>query len=127
MTDEELIARLRDAVNGEHDMTPHGADVMQAANRIEQLVVTNEALIAENERLGQQCKGLMQAAMNNGQALILAEAKLAKAVEVLTGLEKSASHVSRYGATTGPQWLKMSVGILFARATLAEIKGDTHE
>ena len=28
MTDEELIARLRDAVNGEHDMTPHGADVL---------------------------------------------------------------------------------------------------
>ena len=34
MTDEELIARLRDAVSGEHDMTPHGADVLQAADRI---------------------------------------------------------------------------------------------
>jgi len=42
-----------------------------------------EALTAENERLGKQCEGLMQAAMNNGQALILAEAKLTKAVEAL--------------------------------------------
>ena len=32
-----LIARLLDAVNGEHDMTPHGADVLQAVNRIEEL------------------------------------------------------------------------------------------
>lgn len=42
-----------------------------------------EDLIAENKRLGQQCEGLMQAGMNNGQALIIAEAKLAKAVEAL--------------------------------------------
>tara|TARA_R110000772_G_scaffold2177_5_gene7506 strand:- start:425 stop:634 length:210 start_codon:yes stop_codon:yes gene_type:complete len=34
---DDLIARLRDAVNGEHDMTPHGADVLQAINRIEEL------------------------------------------------------------------------------------------
>jgi len=34
---DDLIARLRDAVNGEHDMTPHGADVLQAVNRIEEL------------------------------------------------------------------------------------------
>jgi hypothetical protein len=37
MTDKELIARLREAVNGEHDMTPHGADCLQAADRIEAL------------------------------------------------------------------------------------------
>lgn len=34
---DDLIARLRDAVSGEHDMTPHGADVLQAAARIEEL------------------------------------------------------------------------------------------
>jgi len=34
---DDLIARLRDAVSGEHDMTPHGADVLQAVNRIEEL------------------------------------------------------------------------------------------
>lgn len=50
------------------------------------------------------------------------EARLGKAVERLTNLEKSASEVSRYGAATGPQWTKMSIDILAARATLAEIK-----
>jgi hypothetical protein len=37
MSDVELVKRLRDAVNGEHDMTPHGADCLQAADRIEAL------------------------------------------------------------------------------------------
>lgn len=36
MTDD-LMKRLRDAVNGGHDMTPHGADCLQAADRIEEL------------------------------------------------------------------------------------------
>ena len=34
---DDLTARLQDAVSGEHDMTPHGADVLQAVNRIEEL------------------------------------------------------------------------------------------
>jgi hypothetical protein len=37
MSDEELVKRLRDDVNGGHDMTPHGADCLQAADRIEAL------------------------------------------------------------------------------------------
>ena len=48
-----------------------------------------EDLQREQSRLHTQCDGLMQAAMNNGQALILAEAKLAKAVEAL---QKIAAH-----------------------------------
>ena len=32
-----LVERLRDAVNGEHDMTPRGADILQAIDRIEEL------------------------------------------------------------------------------------------
>ena len=51
----------------EHNMLDH----------IKQLVATNKALTTENKRLSQQCEGLMRAGMNNGQALILAEAKLA--------------------------------------------------
>jgi hypothetical protein len=47
MTDKELIARLRDAVNGEHDMTPHGADCLQAADRIEALTEQLEAARAD--------------------------------------------------------------------------------
>ena len=42
-----------------------------------------EELEREQSRLHTQCDGLMQAGMNNGQALILAEAKLAKAAEAL--------------------------------------------
>jgi len=71
MTDEELVKRLR---KGDTPMANHYMD--EAADRI-------EALTAENKRLSQQCEGLMRAGMNNGQALILAEAKLAKAVEAL--------------------------------------------
>jgi hypothetical protein len=63
-----------------------------------------KALTAENKRLGQQCEGLMQAGMNNGQALIIAEAKLAKAVEALREI------AGECGCST-------------ARAIIAEIEG----
>ena len=46
MTNAELIARLRDAVNGEHDMTPHGADVLQTIDRIEQYDVAVKELFS---------------------------------------------------------------------------------
>ena len=73
-----------------------------------------EELEAENARLGQQCEGLMQAAMNNGQALILAEAKLAKAVEVLGGVMR---HMPDHPDTV---WIEAS-------ETLAELKGEKDE
>ena len=57
MTDKELIARLRKA----DEYEPLGHDGWEAADRLEALV--------------KQCEGLAQAAMNNGQALILAEAR----------------------------------------------------
>ena len=80
-----------------------------------------EELEAENARLGQQCEGLMQAGMNNGQALILAEAerdalaeKLEKAVEALDGmcLEFRQADLP-YGSKAYTK----------ATATLAELKG----
>ena len=49
---DDLIARLRDAVNGEHDMTPHGADALQAAARIEELEDTLRAVDAWINDLG---------------------------------------------------------------------------
>ena len=93
MTDEELCKALRSALWGQG----HHINI-KAADRI-------EALTAENKRLGQQCEGLMQAGMNNGQALIIAEAKLAKAVE---GLREIAGEC---GCST-------------ARAIIAEIEGE---
>jgi hypothetical protein len=72
-----------------------------AADRIEDL-------IAENKRLGHQCEGLMQAGMNNGQALIIAEAKLAKAVEALNIAKQFLGHT----------WVEQHVN-----ATLDELEG----
>ena len=77
--------------------------------RMAQAVMDNT--VAELEK---QCEGLMQAGMNNGQALILAEAKLAKAVEALRGLMQ---HMPDYADTV---WQD-------ARETLAEVEGESHE
>lgn len=63
MTDEELITRLRSACFlAFDDGTNDYGTAPDAADRIEALV--------------KQCEGLAQAAMNNGQALILAEARI---------------------------------------------------
>jgi hypothetical protein len=56
----------------------------EAADRIKQLE-------REQTRLRTQCDGLMQAGMNNGQSLILAEAKLAKAMESLREMVESSA------------------------------------
>jgi len=112
MTDEELCKALRSALWGQG----HHINI-KAADRI-------EALTAENERLEKQCEGLMQAGMNNGQALILAEAKLAKAVERLRvvdaldpeGMIDGCSHSALRG-------LVLRMGEI-ARTTLAEIEGE---
>lgn len=58
---DNLIARLLDAVNGEHDMTPHGADVLQAVNRIEEL---EDALAKAVEALALADAALSGANMN---------------------------------------------------------------
>lgn len=47
------------------------------------LVERIKSLEAEQNRLGQQCEGLAQAASNNGQALIISESKLAQAVKLI--------------------------------------------
>jgi chromosome segregation ATPase len=105
MSDKELVKRLRDAVNGEHDMTPHGADCLQAADRIEELINLNEALVelldtaradakeaeAYAEELEKEIELNEQEAYMVENDLIKADkeiddlkAKLAKAVELLT-------------------------------------------
>ena len=73
-----------------------------------------EVLTADNKRLGQQCEGLMQAGMNNGQALILAEAKLAKASETLRLALKYNTAMHRGASEFNKRIL----------ATLAEIEGE---
>lgn len=74
---------------GETNQTPYGGDDLIKRLRfnewldpiLPEAADSIEELEREQSRLHTQCDGLMQAGMNNGQALILAEAKLAKAVE----------------------------------------------
>ena len=80
MTDEELIARL----NNLFWMLEEDGHYTKA-NTARFAVDHIKAQAAEIERLNTQCEGLFQAAINNGQALIIAEAKRAKAVEALRG------------------------------------------
>ena len=84
----------------------------QMRDRIEQLE-------REQSRLHTQCDGLMQAAMNNGQALILAEAKLAKAIDEMTWalpiLKRCLTHPN-------DEWKVEDF-----RAVLSEIDGWYHE
>ena len=124
MTDEELVKRLREAVNGEHDMTPHGADCLQAADRI-------EALTAENERLERVVKDISDEANLAEQEACMVEndfvkaekeiealtAKLAKAVEAL-------HTISGHVVLNNENEEELSESALLARALLAEIEGE---
>ena len=96
------------------------------------------ALEAENNRLKEQCKGLAQAAMNNGQGLIIAESKLAKAVEALQSVINACDQgrmIPRPGHGAGGMTIEANVkGSIYtgvpawpieeARTALAELKGD---
>ena len=95
MTDEELIARLLDGCNLQQ------RDGERAAKRIEQLIATNEALIAERDEANKRGDAWRFRAD-------IAEVKLAKAVEAL-------------------QWCAMYGDGDVALATLAEIKGESHD
>jgi Lar family restriction alleviation protein len=52
------------------------------------------------------------------------EAQLAEAGAGLEKLQRAAGEVSRQGAVTGPQWTRLNIALLSARATLAELKGE---
>jgi hypothetical protein len=143
MTYEELVKRLRswakDIQEGSTAIYAMDLDLKNAASSI-------ESLTAENKRLGQQCEGLMQAGMNNGQALIIAEAKLAtcekyrdayaecdkigtqavrdleaKLAECEARLSKAVEAL-RYYAVEAMPW--EADDSLIARSTLAEIEGE---
>lgn len=130
MTDEELVERLLDWE--EYDEGDINDAREAAANRIKELKAELAggsfyqekdidalqdrlaAQAAEIERLNTQCEGLFQAAMNNGQALIIAESKLAKAMDAMRVATKHEpkglylNHVPNY-------WL--------LRQTLKELEG----
>jgi len=109
MTDEELVKALRDAVNGEHDMTPHGADCLQAADRIEALINLNEALV---------------------ELMDDRDAKLAKAVEALRKLHHAVCGETGFAACVrldsglAYPWPALEEADEITRALLAEIEGE---
>lgn len=106
--DNDLVKRLRLKRERCHDLSgvyyTEDADCHAAADRIEKLE-------AENKRLKDEFAGLAQAAMNNGQGLLIAEAKLAKAMRAMRGATASMRRAS-WGMTA------------IACATLTEIEGD---
>ena len=95
MSDEELIARL-------HLPWPKDANVGEVTLPTWVLALTAEAADRIEEL----------------------EAKLAKAVDALVSLEKQSSITSSRGAARGPHWTQLSISILNARTTLAELKGE---
>jgi molybdenum-dependent DNA-binding transcriptional regulator ModE len=113
---EALEAKLERAEEQEVKAHRQGYEQARAActEFTRALVERIKSLEAEQNRLGQQCEGLAQAASNNGQALIIAEAKLAKAVEALEYYAVEA--MARYFDDS-----------LIARTALAEIKGGTND
>ena len=110
MTDAELIARLRE-LDGWVMLGAHTH--LAAADRIEEL----KTKLKTSEEIGRAFEE------DAGQL----REKLAKAVEKFATLEKAASDVASRGAETGPQWTKLTIALLAARAILAEIKGESHE
>ena len=104
MTDEELIARLRD----EHV----AASRNEAADRIEALIAERDALF-RRATLAEEWRDHDK---TRAEAAEAAEAKLAKAVAELEQMLM----VPNSEATQG-------ILKVFARALLAELKGESHE
>jgi predicted RNase H-like nuclease (RuvC/YqgF family) len=87
MSDEELVKRLRDDVNGEHDMTPHGADCLQAADRIEALTEQLEAARADAKEAESYADGLEKEIELNEQEACMLENDLIKADKEIDDLK----------------------------------------
>ena len=119
MTDEELIARMRSKIIIHTDAAVW---MLEAADRIEQLAVTNEALTKERDEADDLAKAAFADGASNNIRLAETsyrvkwlEAKLAKAVEALREIADPIS------LSQG------NVNAEIACATLAQIKGESHE
>jgi hypothetical protein len=64
-----------------------------------------------------------EVSQRNYQRAKEAEERLAEARAGLENLQSAAGEVSRQGAVTGPQWTRLNIALLSARATLAKIGG----
>jgi hypothetical protein len=133
MTDEELVKALRDfADDGYADLS------IAAANRIEQLVATNEALTAKNEMLGREANiaryGQPDFAWSvHVQVMDDLNAKLEKTVELL---KEARQDLEEYVTHEWPKdehpvyerkWERDMELCRRIDATLAEIEGNSNK
>ena len=125
MTDEELIARLRESQSYEWQ-DPIWETRLAAADRIEQLAVTNEQLVATNEALTAKlatCEKYRDAYAEcdriGTQAVRDLEAKLAAA--------EAEAKKYKHAFAAQSRKLQAVLHIEGVKATLAEIKGESHE
>lgn len=62
-----------------------------------------------------------RAVINQAARIEALEAERDEAVTALMSLERRATRVSDRGATTGPQWTQLTIGILAARSVLSRM------
>lgn len=137
MTDEELIERLRAVCTCNIDSTPCMAeddcrDALAAAARIEQLVAANEALLAERKKDHANINLKADFIDKTINQLAEADAKLAKAVEAVDKAaalieERHVVHMTAKGRNPKDYISEWSLIAKEVRATLAELKGETHD
>lgn len=126
MTDDDLIARLRSG--GVQRLGAMGVELHDAAaDAIAALLARAEAAEAKladwqasqhYRYIGKDGKPVL--ARDLEAALAAEQAKVGRLVDAMKALEKAAAEVSRRGAETGPQWTKLTVALLQARAALTQ-------
>ena len=113
VTDDELVKRLRH--RGTYNEVFDNAVWDSTDDRIEQLT-------AELNEVRKEWEGWQSTAVKLMQKLTAMTAERDRLREALRGLELASTEVVSCGARTGPQWLKLTVANLRARAAL---KGET--
>jgi hypothetical protein len=113
MSDEELVERLRSYAKDQGGWHNIDDTCEEAADRIEQL--------------GKACAEWADVSQSNYQRAKAAEAKLAKAVEALRAVDALDPEGMIDGCSQSAlRGLVLRMGEI-SRATLAEIKGDSHD
>jgi hypothetical protein len=122
---DDLVKRLRNPAFGTE--TSERLLMVVAADRIDELEVSLQAVLnreaATTARYDAKTDELEAKLAECLERNALLEARLGKAVEALVSLVKQASTTSSRGAVTGPHWTHLTLAILKARTTLAEIEG----
>jgi len=127
-SEEDLLAAMSAALDGVDERTVEVAAKLRmihewklgrdASDLITALLAQIATLRAERDALKRHNNALSQMLDGEEARAETAEAKVEKLRGALEKLEKASSEVSRRGAETGPQWSKLTIAILQARAAL---------